>query len=535
MSQRRRKTDYWQDAPMPRHQLVLIPTALEEVIAADHPVRLVDEILDQLDWKSWEAAYDGGKGQPPIHPSVMAKILLFAMIRRIRSSRQIEYELKHSIDFIWLTSGRKIDHTTLSEFRRKHTAELRDIFKQMIKLAIDLKIANLSELCIDGTRVLADASRYKTWTTERLARALERLDSQIAEALGSLEANDSLDEELLGEDISADRLPATVSDLKSRREQLAGLMQTTQEMDQSRKKNGSKGPAQLPRTDPDSRILPNKEGGYAANYTPMAVTETTGGLIVDCEVVSGNVEHDQLGTIVDEVQSNFGVPVDRVLVDSAYTTGSNLSAAEEKKVELIGPLAETRCENNPAIRDDLTQPVAEADLDRLPINPQTKRFDKSAFVYDEKADCYYCPAGKPLPHRTTENTTHGCGKPVQRQVYTCHDCIGCPLANRCRQNPDSRRGREVMHDEHEVARRRHRARMKTEAAAAAYSRRHHTGELPFAVIKTLFGMRRFLLRGIEGVGQEWRWASTAFNLKKLMRHWTASRAAVKEAIVGEAF
>src|SRR5690606_17958579 len=120
MSQRPRKLNYWQDAPMPREQLVLIPTALEEMIPADHPVRLVDEILDRLDWTLWEAAYNGKRGQPPIHPSIMAKILLFSMIRRIRSSRQIEYELKHSIDFMWLTSGRKIDHTTISEFRRKH-------------------------------------------------------------------------------------------------------------------------------------------------------------------------------------------------------------------------------------------------------------------------------------------------------------------------------------------------------------------------------------------------------------------------------
>ena len=100
-----------------------------------------------------------------------ARAIDFAMIRRIRSSRQIEYEVKHSIDFNWLTSGRRIDHTTLSEFRRKHTSELRDIFNQMIKLAINLKVANLAELYIDSTRVLADANKYKTWTTEKLTRS----------------------------------------------------------------------------------------------------------------------------------------------------------------------------------------------------------------------------------------------------------------------------------------------------------------------------------------------------------------------------
>ncbi len=516
MSKRQPKANYWQDAPVPRNQLVLIPKALEEVIPADHPVRLVDEILDSLDWTQYEADYHGRRGQPPIHPSIMAKVLLFAMIRRIRSSRQIEYELKHSIDFMWLASGRQIDHTTLSEFRRKHTKALRGIFQQMVKLAIDLGIAKLAELCIDGTRVLADANRYKTWTSDRLARALEQLDAQIAEALENLEVADTLDEDLLGQDMSADRLPAAVADLKQRRAQLAELQQTTQEMDEVRNTNGSKGPAQLPKTDPDSRILPNKEGGYAANYTPMVTTETASGFIIDCDVVIGNVEHDQFGTIIDCVQSDFGVAIDRVLVDSAYTTGENLTAAEEKGVELIGPLAETQVEDNPAIREDLTQPVASEDLDRLPLNPQTKRFDKSAFVYDEAEDCYYCPAGKPLPHRTTENTTYRGGKPVQRQVYTSRDCAGCPLADRCRKNPASKRGREVMHDEHEGARRRHRERMKTQQAQDANRRRQHFGETPFAVTKACFNLRRFLLRGIEGVGQEWCWALTAFNLNKLM-------------------
>lgn len=415
LSQRKRKTNYWQDAPMPREQIVFIPTALEEMIPADHPVRLIDEILDGLNWTKWEATYHGSHGQPPIHPSVLAKTLLFALIRRIRSSRQIEYEIKHSIDFIWLTSGRRIDHTTLSEFRRKHADELRDIFKQMIKLAINLKIANLAELCIDGTRVLADANKYKNWTTEKLTRALEQLDQQIAEALENLEVSDCLDNDLIGQDISVDRLPAALADMKTRREQLAGYRETTEAMDANRKKNGTKGPAQMPKTDPDSRILPNKEGGYAANYTPMATTETGIGLIVCADVVIGNVEHDQLVSVVETVGADFGIEIERMLADSAYTRGENLKAMEEKKIDLIGPLAETKCKDNPAIRDDPTQPVPTDRVGDLPIQPRTKCFDKSAFMYDEATDSYYCPAGQSLPHRIT----YSIGTSTERKVYTC--------------------------------------------------------------------------------------------------------------------
>jgi transposase len=524
LSQRQRKAIYWQDAPIPRAQLVLIPRALDELIPDDHPVRLIDEILDQLNWTEWESTYHGSQGQPPIHPSVLAKTLLFALIRRIRSSRQIEYEIKHSIDFIWLTSGRRIDHTTLSEFRRKHSSALRDIFKQMIKLAINLKIANLSELCIDGTRVLADANKYKNWTTEKLTRALEQLDTQIGEALANLEVSDSLDEDLIGQDVSADRLPAALANLKSRREQLAAYREQTQAMDDNRKKNGTKGPAQMPKTDPDSRILPNKEGGYAANYTPMATTETGVGLIVCADVMIGNVEHDQLASVVAMVQADFDVEVERVLADSAYTRGDNLLAMEKSKVTLIGPLAETKCKDNPAVRNDFQQPVAAERVGELPIQVRTKCFDKTAFVYDESADTYYCPAGKPLPHRIT----YSIGTSTERKVYTCEQCEGCPLAAQCIRKSDSA-GREVIDDVHEPARRRHRARMEQPESQEAYSRRQHFGETPFAVIKTMFDVRRFLLRGIEGVGQEWRWLATAFNLKKLMKEWGAMRTLGNEA------
>lgn len=506
---------------MPREQMLLIPATLEETIPAEHPVRMVDELLSRMDWSEWESRYHGSIGQPPIHPSVLCKTLLFAMIRRIRSSRQIEYALKHSIDFMWLSSGRQIDHVTLCEFRRQHSDALRGIFRQLVKLAIDLGMANLSELCIDGTRVLANANKYKTWTAARLEKALAQLDRQLADALSDLEDADRVNEDLLPGDYSADKLPAELADIEARREKLEQHLETVRAMDAGRAKYGTdatKNPAQLPKTDPDSRILPNKEGGYAPNYTPMATVDSEGGFIVSADVMIGNVEHHQFATIVDSVRASYDADIERVLVDSAYTTGENLTAAEQRSVELVGPLAEVKCEDNPAERDDPTQPVAEAELDKLPINPTSKRFDKSAFVYDEAHDCYYCPAGKPLEHCSTEHVDRG-DKKVQRRVYRSQHCAGCPLASRCRKNPDAKKGREVAHDMHEAARRRHRRRMRTAEAQVAYARRQHPGETPFAVMKAAFDMRRFLLRGIEGVGQEWLWASTAFNLKKLLGQW----------------
>lgn len=518
MSQRARKTSYWQDAPHARHQMVLIPTTIDDSIPADHPVRMVDEILDLIDWTSWESKYHGAFGQPPIHPSIMCKIWIFALIRRIRSSRQVEYALKHSIDFMWLASGRTVDHGTLCTFRKNNSDELKKVFRNLITHAIDLGVANLSELCVDGTRVLANANKYKTWTADRLEKLMGELDAQLNSALAALEQKDETDNELYPDENPARQLPAHLANMEARKEELAKHLENLKAMDQARSKQGKdakENPAQIPKTDPDSRILPNKEGGYAPNYTPMATTETQNGFIVDASVEIGNVEHTQLQSIIKRVEQSYDTEVERVLADTAYTNGENLQFAEQAGIDLVGPIAGVKCTDNPAIRDDLAQSVSREDAAKLPINPTSKRFDKSAFIYDAENDCYHCPAGKPLDHRCTEQHDQG-NKKVERKIYTCNECAGCPLADLCRKDPEAKKGREVQRDIYESLREEHREKMSTEEAKATYRRRQHFGETPFAAMKGLFGMRQFLLRGIEGVNQEWLWGATAFNLYKLM-------------------
>lgn len=492
----------------------------------DHPVRLLDEILDELDWTKWEAVYVGKKGQPPIHPSILCKVLLFALSRRIRSSRQIEYAVEHSIDFIWLTSGRKLDHSTLSEFRRKNEKELKDIYRQMIQLAISMKVAKLSELCIDGTKVRADASRFKTYKRENVSKLIEELDSQITDALSKLETNDVL-EDLFDDGQKADQLPSEIKDLKNRRAKLEAALAQLQQMEEQRRKDGidnKKSPAQLPISDPDSRILPNKEGGYAPNYTPMAVTETQNGFIVDNDVLIGTVEHISMMDMIDAIEADYQSHTETMLADGAYATGPNLAQAEARDMELLSPVRqEMKKADNPAYREDLSQPVSEADIPRLPINSTTKRFDRTAFVYDAEADTYHCPAGKVLKREGTVEKVVVSGIETERKNYRCHECVGCPLASLCRVKEDSKTGRKVGHDEFQGVRERQAERMQDPEVKERYKKRQHFGETQFAFIKSNLGIRRFLLRGHTGVVQEWRWSCLTFNIKKLMTLWLKVR------------
>ncbi|MFM7977440.1 MAG: transposase [Pirellula sp.] len=355
--------------------------------------------------------------------------------------------------------------------------------------------------------MLANSNKNKVWTLESIQKVLEKLDVQVNQELQELDRNDDQEESQ-----TQDQTP------NSLKEQLQEHLNTLQEMERYRGLLGKKTegkPAQLPKTDPDSRILPNKEGGYAPNYTPMVATETMNGFIVEAQVEIGNVEHTKLHSIVEQVEDSLGVKVNRVLVDSAYTTGENLKQADDNQVEIIGPIPGVTCKDNPAIRDNPTVSLSREDALRLPTNPTSKKFDRSAFIYDSQKDCFYCPAGKVLEYRFTEKNTASRTKPIRR-IYVCKGCHGCPLADLCRKNTQSQKGREVMRDIYDPHRDKHRKKMQTQEAKDANARRSHYGETQFAIIKGLIGIRRFLLRGIDGVNQEWLWGATAFNLQKLV-------------------
>ena len=132
----------------------------------------MEEILRGLDWSAWTQEYNGHVGQPPIPPWVMAGVILYGLMRRIRSSRQLEYACGNNIDFMWLAEGRTIDHDTLCKFRTKFKEPLKQLFKQIGRLAMRMGLIRLLEVAFDGTRVKANASRFHTWTAERVEAVL---------------------------------------------------------------------------------------------------------------------------------------------------------------------------------------------------------------------------------------------------------------------------------------------------------------------------------------------------------------------------
>src|SRR5690554_8008740 len=100
-----------------QNQLSLLPPSYDDFVPEHHPVRIVNTIIDQIDIRSIEKTYKGG-GTSSYHPRDLLKVLVYAYLRNLYSSRKIEQALGENVHFMWLSGCIRPDHNTRSEERR---------------------------------------------------------------------------------------------------------------------------------------------------------------------------------------------------------------------------------------------------------------------------------------------------------------------------------------------------------------------------------------------------------------------------------
>lgn len=508
------------EAPEARDQISLIPTTLGDLIGQDHPIRLLDELLNRLDWSAFDEDYRIEKrGRPPIHPKILTACWIYACFRKVTSSRNLEYQLRTNVEFMWLAHGHRLDHSTLSDFRKNHKNAIAQIQRDLIEQAKDLGVIKIAELYVDATKIKANSNRSRTLTAEKAGKLLDFVQNQIDAFLEKAERNDQI-ENLFDDGESGERLPEELRSLHQQKEKLEQIISTCKQAEAVRKKQGvdpKKNPFQLPLTDQDSRILPNKEGGYAPNYTPIVGVEAKLGLIVSSTIINSVNEQDYLIDIVDDVEQSYGVTIQTVAADAAYSTGPNITELEENRgKDFLSPHRNGDLpQDNPAVREDPTQPVPESQVDQLPVDPSRKTFSTEAFIYDEEKDVYYCPQGREMKRGHQETRTQSNGTKVKVTRYYTDSCDGCPLLARCRPGTAHKRGRGLSRDEHQTNRRKHREKMSTPEAKSRYARRLSPGERCFGQIKHGFHLRQFRTRGLASVESEFGLVQLAHNLLRM--------------------
>ena len=525
----------WAKAKEARDQIVLFAEKLDDAVAQEHPVRTLDAILNKVDWTGWEAEYVLTVGQPPVHPRVLAGIILYGLLKRIRTSRALEEALQVRLDFRWLAEGRSIDHSTIAAFRTSRLDRIGELFVQIGLIAQQMGHLTLATLGYDGTRLRASNRRSGTRTPEELCEAKRQLTAKFEEHQRAVEEAQTTEDEAF--DAAANRqkkLADEQTQLSRRTDQIDAALAEIERIEAA----GRKVPDRLPITDPHCRIAKNKEGGFAPNDNPTVAVDADSGLIAAADVISGIDEQSHMHEAIDNVRDNFmsgerDRPIE-VLADGLMATGENIAACEEAHIDFYTPAGP----ENPAYRDDPSQPVAAERIDDLPLRgkrpkqdqPDERTFDKSAFLYDAEGDVFYCPMGKTLPTNLrllppkTLVCRQGAAAPKeppgrltrksQRKDHTGADrflyraekshCSACPLRSKCFKNSRNQYGRRIECGVHEKSKQAHICRMQSDDSREKYCRRAAVTERPFGLIKSHFGVREFLVRGLEKVRCEWQ-------------------------------
>lgn len=457
-----RPTKRFIDQPA-REQMTFAPRSTDEFVAQDAPVRALDEIMEQLDYAAFEQRYRGG-GRPAWHPKLMAKLLLFGYCQGVRSAREMSRRFDHDLRFMWLAHEERIDHQRLSEFRRSFAEQLRDLFTQTVRLALEMGLTTLELVAIDGSKIAANAGRRMV-NDEELQRAIDKV---LAEA----EEVDAAEDVALG-DARGDELPDELADRERRAEKL-------QEAKLALEKSGQKCVSLTDPEAPPQRIAGETRPGWIV----QVVADEQSGVLLAQDLVADQNDTAQLGPMAEQTMENTGLKPQAIVGDQGYHSGENLRAANELDLNAFLPRQSRAA---------------------------TGRFEQADFAYDEQADEFICPEGKRLTFRREQQRQRG----PSHLVYatSAHDCRGCPLRAECLSARATRR--ELYVSAHAKLARRMAERMDTDEGRSAMRLRKQTVELVFGILKSILGLRQFLLCGLAGARVELSLCTTAFNLRKL--------------------
>ena len=175
-----------------RSQSILFPESLEDYVAEDNPVRVIDVFVDELDLEGlgFEGMQPEATGRPAYHPSVLLKLYIYGYLNRIQSSRRLERETQRNVELIWLTGKLMPDFKTIADFRKDNGQAIRNVCREFIVLCRRLKLFCEAIVAIDGSKFKAVNNRDKNFTDRKLKARMEQLEQSIARYLSELDRAD---------------------------------------------------------------------------------------------------------------------------------------------------------------------------------------------------------------------------------------------------------------------------------------------------------------------------------------------------------
>ena len=330
-------------------QDLLLPPSLRDWLPDSHLVYFVSDVVDQLDLSAIEKVYEKEwRGQPPYHPRLMVKLLVYGYCLGVRSSRKIAQRLVEDVPFRVLAAGNQPDFRTISDFRKIHLEALEQLFQQVLRLALEAGALKLGRVALDGTKMKANASKHKAMSWGRMKQAERQIAAEVKQMLAEAEQADAAEDALHGPDKSGQELPEELQRRKTRLEKIRQAQKALQQRAREKAAAQDQAPEEVrkakPRdkdqynfSDPESRIMKGGDG-FLQGYNAQAAVEGVCQLIVGQTVTQAANDKEQLTPLLQAVEQQAGQRLAEVLADSGYCSEQNLepleSAAEpEKQIE----------------------------------------------------------------------------------------------------------------------------------------------------------------------------------------------------------
>ena len=175
-----------------RRQITLLPASLEDYVAEDNPVRVVEAFVDQLDLGAlgFEGTVPAVTGRPSYHPAVLLKIYIYGYLNRVQSSRRLERETQRNVELMWLSGRLTPDFKTIADFRRDNGKAIRQVCRQFIELCRRLDLFSQSIVAIDGSKFRAVNNRDRNFTSAKLRARMEQIEQSIDRYLAAMDTAD---------------------------------------------------------------------------------------------------------------------------------------------------------------------------------------------------------------------------------------------------------------------------------------------------------------------------------------------------------
>jgi transposase len=361
-------------------QDLLLPPSLRDWLPEDHLANFVSDVVEQLDLSAIESVYEEEeRGQPPYHPRMMTKILIYGYCVGVFSSRRMQKKLSEDVGFRVLAAGNQPDFRTISDFRKLHLGALQGLFDQVLQIALQAGTMKLGRVVLDGSKVKANASKHKAMSYGRMQEDEKRLKEEVKRLLEQAEATDAEEDARYGPDRRGDELPAELARRETRlqriREAKRALEERAREQakskDEPEEKAKPEAKMQYNFTDPESRILPGADG-FVQAYNAQIAVEPDFQWIVGQRVTQAANDKQQLQPTLEAIRQQAGHTPQAVMTDSGYCSEANLQYLEKKKIEgFIATDRESyRDRQQPGPRGPLPQGATR--VDRMRRKLQTK-------------------------------------------------------------------------------------------------------------------------------------------------------------------